>query len=747
MQNHNSFNDDRVNRPGGEELPPGGTELIGDRYEVIEVLGQGGMGTVLKARHANLSKIVAIKVLNTAVLVDETSKARFEIEAKAGSKLCHPHLVQVFDYGFTRGGEPYLVMEFIQGESLEQIVSEYGRLSSAEFLATFTQICRALHFIHSNNIVHRDLKPSNIMIQIIGEERYAKLLDFGIAKVLSDSDYPAQHLTATGAVFGSPLYMSPEQCQGNKTDARSDIYSLGVVMYRCLAGVPPFCGENALQTIFKHVSAKPEPIPCQDDTDSQIAAIVYRCLEKDAAARFQSANDLLAALNKIAQSSTSPTLSQIDDEERRQLKLLQERTFKKQESTDERDITDRRDVEHNRVIPDRGSDRSRTNRNLDDSRELTIAKGRNIRAATAGGAPPPAWAKHLPSLAAIAAFLVFVPFAATYLSKTFKSFTFNNAVTQGENDFQQAKWKEAETQFESALRSAPEDDDESLGKLRARLGRINFQQGRNEEALTDFVAATKQLEGLKNKEACRDYYIDAVFGEAQALSSAHKYHEAVEKFGQAVTLSSKWGDHLQQAEILFASGKNETKLNHYAKAMHQFDQAVDGFRHSQEKPADRIAAALLESAEIREQMRNSADAALRAQQAVVESANISNNALKSDIQARASLIQQRNKTAFTPQTTPSFVPSFLGTQALPGSSPGAVSVPPVQQGSMPSAWSMPATGAPAYPASSSADDEARKAFEAARIKAYRDAQAMQEAASANFRATTRNLDQLRNAAH
>ncbi len=277
----------------------GQNRTIGDKYEVIEVLGQGGMGAVLKARHKQLSKIVAIKVLNPTLLADESSRARFELEAQAGSNLNHPNLIVVFDYGYTAESDPYLVMEYVDGWSLDAMLETYGRPRPSDIVPVLVQVCKALRYLHENNIIHRDLKPANIMIQDISGERYAKLVDLGIAKVLSKDGQATQHLTATGSIFGSPLYMSPEQCRGEKVDARSDIYSLGCVMYECLAGRVPLVGENHLQTLHKHLMDTPEPIPCNTQAEHELSQVVFKCLEKSKEHRFQSVGDLLESLTLI----------------------------------------------------------------------------------------------------------------------------------------------------------------------------------------------------------------------------------------------------------------------------------------------------------------------------------------------------------------------------------------------------------------------------------------------------------------
>jgi serine/threonine-protein kinase len=272
---------------------------FGDRYQVLEPLGKGGMGTVLKARHTLLDKLVAIKILNPALLSSDVSRQRFEIEAQAGSKLAHPNLVSVFDYGFTSNGEPFLVMEYIEGVSLAHHLEKQGRLSLKELLHIFIPICKVLQYVHSTAIVHRDIKTSNIMLQTIGTETYVKLLDFGIAKVFNESGETARHLTVTGIPYGSPLYMSPEQCQGEKVDQRSDIYSLGCVLYECFSGRAPIVGENPLQTLFKQVNELPKPLAASTQAEAAFSVLVQNCLNKKPDERVQSAAELLRGLNTI----------------------------------------------------------------------------------------------------------------------------------------------------------------------------------------------------------------------------------------------------------------------------------------------------------------------------------------------------------------------------------------------------------------------------------------------------------------
>lgn len=245
----------------GNNGPPRLPRIPPDRYTILGELGSGGMGTVLKATHVHLNKPVAIKVLNMELVKDRTSLSRFESEAKAGGQLAHPNLVAVFDFGYTLDGEPYFVMEYVEGFSLAELVKRCGKCPSADFIFVFIQALKALNYIHRKNVIHRDIKSSNIMLQFIEGDRYVKLIDFGIAKVLADTGVTMQQLTSTGEAVGSPLYMSPEQCKGSHVDVRADIYSLGCVMHECFAGYPPFRGGNLCRPYICTSMIRPLPLP------------------------------------------------------------------------------------------------------------------------------------------------------------------------------------------------------------------------------------------------------------------------------------------------------------------------------------------------------------------------------------------------------------------------------------------------------------------------------------------------------
>lgn len=230
------------------------TEAFAERFEILGEIGCGGMSVVYRAREILLDRVVALKVLNHSALRESKVMQRFRNEAKACSALQHPNIVQTLSFGIANGKQPYLVMELLDGKTLEQVLRERGGLVKEQFQEVFLQVMDALIYAHQKNMVHRDLKPSNIML--IGEgdgNTLVKVVDFGIAKVVEDGQEKVD-TQATVGLLGSPLYMSPEQCSGGKVDQRSDVYSLACVMYESIVGKPPFSGETLYETMYEHLT-------------------------------------------------------------------------------------------------------------------------------------------------------------------------------------------------------------------------------------------------------------------------------------------------------------------------------------------------------------------------------------------------------------------------------------------------------------------------------------------------------------
>jgi serine/threonine protein kinase/lipopolysaccharide biosynthesis regulator YciM len=280
--------------------------VLADRYLILDVLGSGGFGVVCKAKHIEIEKIVAIKLLRCSEKLSEQEIERFRREAKAASKLDHPNIIGVFDFGIDRGTVPYMVMDFLEGQSLDKILYKQKYLDMRQALHLFVQACDALGHAHRRGVIHRDIKPSNIMV-VHSEHSPAllKIVDFGLARLMLESGRSAPKLTASGQVFGTPEYMSPEQCMGQPVDARSDIYSLGCIMYEVLTGVPVFDGENTLAVIHHHINQPPLPFAKAQPKyriPLEMESIVLRALAKDPSTRYQSMQDLRNDLLALSRS-------------------------------------------------------------------------------------------------------------------------------------------------------------------------------------------------------------------------------------------------------------------------------------------------------------------------------------------------------------------------------------------------------------------------------------------------------------
>ena len=264
-------------------------KVIGNRYERLEKIGEGGMATVYKARCNILKRYVAVKVLREEYTTDEEFIKRFNTEAQAAASLTHPNIVSIFDVGH-EDNVYYIVMELVQGKTLKEIINEDGVLPWKWSINIAIQVASALETAHKNNIVHRDIKPHNI---IITEDGIAKVTDFGIAKAVSNST-----ITAFGTTIGSVHYFSPEHARGGYTDAKSDIYSLGVVMYEMLTGRVPFDADTPVSIALKHMQEKPvEPIKLNPSIPLAINKIIMKAMEKEPSLRYQSATEMLKDLS------------------------------------------------------------------------------------------------------------------------------------------------------------------------------------------------------------------------------------------------------------------------------------------------------------------------------------------------------------------------------------------------------------------------------------------------------------------
>jgi beta-lactam-binding protein with PASTA domain/predicted Ser/Thr protein kinase len=261
--------------------------VLGGRYELGGPIGTGGMAEVFRGTDVRLGRDVAVKVLRSDLARDPSFQARFRREAQAAASLNAPSIVSVFDTGEDDSGVPYIVMEFVDGRTLRDVLLEEGRLLPQRALEVTAEVCAALDAAHTAGIVHRDIKPGNVMLDRTGE---VKVMDFGIARAASDA---TSAMTQTSAVIGTAAYLSPEQARGEHVDGRSDLYSTGCLLYELVTGAPPFTGDSPVAVAYQHVREDPQPPSAYDETlPASIDAVVLKAMAKNPANRYQSADEM-----------------------------------------------------------------------------------------------------------------------------------------------------------------------------------------------------------------------------------------------------------------------------------------------------------------------------------------------------------------------------------------------------------------------------------------------------------------------
>jgi serine/threonine protein kinase/S1-C subfamily serine protease len=308
--------DEISNCPKDGSLLTSGTDpLVGttflEKYHITSVLGRGGMSAVYKAKHLMMDRFVAIKFLRAELVHDNIMLQRFQLESKAVSLLKHPNIIAVFDFGLSPTGVPYLIMDFLEGKTVADLVAEDEYIDPERCVFLFGQICSALAHTHNKGVIHRDIKPSNLIVSIGDDgKELAQVVDFGIAKLLEREASDASKLTASGEVFGSPAYMSPEQCSGSAIDARTDIYALACVIYNCLTGRPPLLGRNAMETVLMHVRDMPRSfgeIRPDLSISPALERVVFKALSKDPDERFATMTEFGSELSKSLLASNNNT--------------------------------------------------------------------------------------------------------------------------------------------------------------------------------------------------------------------------------------------------------------------------------------------------------------------------------------------------------------------------------------------------------------------------------------------------------
>ena len=288
-------------------------QTLAEKYLIEQLIKRGGMGSVYRGKHVMMEKIVAVKVLRPSLAGDDVVVARFSREAKAASRISHPHAVSVTDFGEAENGVVFLVMEYLDGRTLKDIIRSEGPMALDRAVEIVRQVSGALDAAHQQGVIHRDLKSDNIMLSQTNGGDWAKVLDFGIAKIQQPEGARDNDITAANLVIGTPQYMSPEQCsQAGPIDARSDVYSLGVIVFEMLAGRVPFTGDSPTVIMMKQVGDDPPSVlEARPDLGASIDNLIKKALAKRPADRFQTAGALSEALTLAAAQTGAVTSKQV----------------------------------------------------------------------------------------------------------------------------------------------------------------------------------------------------------------------------------------------------------------------------------------------------------------------------------------------------------------------------------------------------------------------------------------------------
>lgn len=557
-----------------------GTTLA-DKYQILEKLGSGGMGLVYKAKHLLMKRLVAIKLMLPQFAASATALKRFRQEAQAASHLNHPNILKVYDFGVTPQGLPYLVMDLLEGTNLSAELTKHNYLPLERSLNIFVQTCAALHHAHQKGVIHRDLKPGNIMmVDYDGQHDVVQIVDFGMAKILSAMDGENEELTKTGEVFGSPMYMSPEQCMGRELDGRSDIYSLGCVMYRTLTGRPAVAGASAMECFNKHATALPATfaeVAPELMLPPSLEAIIFKAMAKEVEGRQESMaqlrDELLTELGQVVDISSSMQTGM-----QSQLKMTSQSLSNSSSNAGETAISG------SSSLANTTDETSHTQLSNIGMSRLPARQARVLETSMSQMQPNPKVARKgiiyasVAGVAIIAAALAFMPKGGPGNSDqtqgqsqtdSTKPDDYTQLVKQGQSSFDHGDYTEALKKFKAALEKARSSGDyDHVAEVRMALGRTYVEIQDLDDGQKEFQEILKIRESEKKLTA-----LDAT----ESMNELGKIYRAKGQYGQAQQLFNRalairqnytGADHAAVAETL-------ADLGNLALAQKQFKKATD----------------------------------------------------------------------------------------------------------------------------------------------------------------------------
>lgn len=573
-----------------------GTTLA-DKYQILEKLGSGGMGLVYKAKHLLMKRLVAIKLMLPQFAASATALKRFRQEAQAASHLNHPNILKVYDFGVTPQGLPYLVMDLLEGTNLSAELTKHNYLPLERALKIFIQTCAALYHAHQKGVIHRDLKPGNIMlVDYDGQSDVVQIVDFGMAKILSEMDGETEELTKTGEVFGSPMYMSPEQCMGRELDGRSDIYSLGCVMYRTLTGRPAVAGASAMECFNKHATALPAPfseVAPELMLPPSLEAIIFKAMAKEVHERQDSMaqlrEELLAELGQAEISGSMPANS-----EPQQLSTSQS-------GSSSASISSSSSASADAVISDSNSAAGAATGDGDSHTQITSTgavrlparQSRVLENSMSQMQPSPKAARKgmiwasIAGVVIIASAIVLMPKGTTskdgskdpdqspgQADPVSASEDYSQLIKQGQSSFDHGDYTEALKKFKIALEKARSSGDyDRVAEVRMALGRTYVEIQDLDDGQKEFQEILKIRESEKKLTA-----LDAT----ESMNELGKIYRAKGQFSQAQKLFNRalairqnytGADHAAVAETLADLGNLALEQKQFKKATELLAQA------------------------------------------------------------------------------------------------------------------------------------------------------------------------------